>query len=498
MKRIVRNGDSVPGEKQFYRCCLKRNTNKKYNVMAFNSGDKVNFSTWTQAKMERDLSNKRMFQDEEAPETGAGSEFGKKLREVSRRKKFGIVPREFKLEDQPWLLRVNGKAGRKGERKRTGGGGEGEERRGLRRGEEGVRIREENEGVRRGERRGEVLFSLTELHQRAFLDGDSKPKKAAEDEKSKTKTKKKTTKKRKKKKGGSDSEAIEDSDDGDFEGLEVDYMSDESSLCLTLCVCSLSLFPSGIDEASDSSEESEEEKKEEKKEDEEEEEDEEEGKKTPVQQEKKKKKGTGAGRRGAPLRVPSERGSAPSPVGTRLRSESRRNEAPLRVPSGRGSARSPVGTRLRTESRRNEAPLGVPSERGSARSPLGTRLRTESPRDEAPHGVPSGRGSARRIDEASDSSEESEEEKKEEKKEDEEEEEDEEEGKKTPVQQEKKKKKGTGAGRRGAPLGVPSERGTARSPVGTRLRSESRRNEAPHVCLSALHVALFMSRSSCR
>ncbi|GCB86493.1 hypothetical protein scyTo_0027150, partial [Scyliorhinus torazame] len=65
------------------------------------------------AKMERDLSNKKIYQEEEQPIFGAGSEFGKKLREESRKKKFGIVTREFKPEDQPWLLRVNGKAGRK-------------------------------------------------------------------------------------------------------------------------------------------------------------------------------------------------------------------------------------------------------------------------------------------------------------------------------------------------------------------------------------------------
>lgn len=34
--------------------------------------------------------------------------------------------------------------------------------------------------------------------------------------------------KKKKKKKGSDDEAFEDSDDGDFEGQEVDYMSDGS------------------------------------------------------------------------------------------------------------------------------------------------------------------------------------------------------------------------------------------------------------------------------
>lgn len=63
--------------------------------------------------MERDLSNKKIYQEEEMPESGAGSEFNRKLREEARRKKYGIVLKEFKLEDQPWILKVNGKAGRK-------------------------------------------------------------------------------------------------------------------------------------------------------------------------------------------------------------------------------------------------------------------------------------------------------------------------------------------------------------------------------------------------
>ncbi len=50
------------------------------------------------------------------------------------------------------------------------------------------------------------------------------------DGESKTKAKKNTGKGKggKKKKKKSNDEALEDSDDGDYEGLEVDYMSDES------------------------------------------------------------------------------------------------------------------------------------------------------------------------------------------------------------------------------------------------------------------------------
>uniref|UniRef100_G1TSZ1 Transcription initiation factor IIF subunit alpha n=1 Tax=Oryctolagus cuniculus TaxID=9986 RepID=G1TSZ1_RABIT len=83
-----------------------RNTTKKYNIMAFNAADKVNFATWNQARLERDLSNKKIYQEEELPESGAGSEFKRKLREEARRKKYGIVLKEFWPEDQPWLLRA--------------------------------------------------------------------------------------------------------------------------------------------------------------------------------------------------------------------------------------------------------------------------------------------------------------------------------------------------------------------------------------------------------
>lgn len=67
----------------------------------------------SQARMERDMSARRIYGEEETPDGAAGSEFGKKQREEARRKKYGIVTREFKVEDQPWILKVNGKAGKR-------------------------------------------------------------------------------------------------------------------------------------------------------------------------------------------------------------------------------------------------------------------------------------------------------------------------------------------------------------------------------------------------
>uniref|UniRef100_A0A8C2T2J9 Transcription initiation factor IIF subunit alpha n=1 Tax=Coturnix japonica TaxID=93934 RepID=A0A8C2T2J9_COTJA len=91
-----------------------RSTTKRYNIMAFNAADKVNISTWHQARMERDLSSRRLYQEEELPESGAGSEFHRRIRDEARRRKLGITIKPFRAEEQPWLLRVNGKGGRRG------------------------------------------------------------------------------------------------------------------------------------------------------------------------------------------------------------------------------------------------------------------------------------------------------------------------------------------------------------------------------------------------
>ena len=47
------------------------------------------------------------------PSEGAGSEFGRERREEARRKKFGIISKKYKEENQPWLLRVGGKPEKK-------------------------------------------------------------------------------------------------------------------------------------------------------------------------------------------------------------------------------------------------------------------------------------------------------------------------------------------------------------------------------------------------
>ncbi|KAI4877773.1 hypothetical protein NFI96_009911 [Prochilodus magdalenae] len=333
---------------------VPKNTSKRYSIMAFNAGDKVSCSTWTQARMERDMSNRRMYGEEESAEGAAGSEFGKKQREEARRKKYGIITKEFKVEDQPWILKVNGKAGRRFKGLKKGGvtenasyyiftqcadgafeafpvhswynftpqakhrtltAEEAEEEWGRRNKVVNHfsimlqrRLREqehEEEEEAAGEKGGKKKkkkggrggdLRIHDLEDDLEMSTDESDSSGGEDGEGKSKSKKDTSSKakakKKKKKKGSDQEGLEDSDDGDFEGLEVDYMSDESSSedeePEKAKPNKGEDVPKGIDEASESEEESEEENKNEEEAKEEEEEDE--GKKTPVQTEKKKKK----------------------------------------------------------------------------------------------------------------------------------------------------------------------------------------------------------------
>ncbi|EDL83591.1 general transcription factor IIF, polypeptide 1, isoform CRA_a [Rattus norvegicus] len=262
---------------------VPKNTAKRYNIMAFNAADKVNFATWNQARLERDLSNKKIYQEEEMPESGAGSEFNRKLREEARRKKYGIVLKEFRPEDQPWLLRVNGKSGRKFKGIKKGGVTENTAYYIFTQCADGAfeafpvqnwynftplarhRTLTAEEAEEEWERRNKVLNHFSIMQQRRLKDQDQDEDEEEKEKRSRkkpselrihdleddlemssdasdasgeegsraSKAKKKApvTKagRKKKKKKGSDDEAFEDSDDGDFEGQEVDYMSDGSS-----------------------------------------------------------------------------------------------------------------------------------------------------------------------------------------------------------------------------------------------------------------------------
>lgn len=69
------------------------------------------------AKMEREnnLKEYKTANDlDTMPKFGAGSEYGRDLKEEARRKKYGIIMKKYNPEDQPWLLRLGaGKQARK-------------------------------------------------------------------------------------------------------------------------------------------------------------------------------------------------------------------------------------------------------------------------------------------------------------------------------------------------------------------------------------------------
>ncbi|KAG8232357.1 hypothetical protein J437_LFUL008825 [Ladona fulva] len=285
-------GNSATTEQEYVIRVPKNNT-KKYHVMRFNSVLNVDFAKWNQVKMERE-NNMKEFRglDDEIPKYGAGSEFGRDQREEARRKKFGIVTKKYRPEDQPWILKVGGKTGKKFKGIREGGVGENaayyvfthapdgaieafplrewynfqpiqrykalsaEEaeqefgrrnkvmnffslmlRKRLRNDEDGE-MEELEEGRRGGGgKAGKGELKISEMDDWVDSDGgeDNSDEEDADKEKDEDVKEKKgkgkgkaNAKEKAKKKRNSDDEAFEESDDGDEEGREVDYISDSS------------------------------------------------------------------------------------------------------------------------------------------------------------------------------------------------------------------------------------------------------------------------------
>lgn len=82
--------------------------------MRFNNSLGVDFSKWTQPKIERENNQVQLKSfNEDTPKFGAGSEYGREAREEARRKKYGIISKKYRPEDQPWILQYGGKNGKK-------------------------------------------------------------------------------------------------------------------------------------------------------------------------------------------------------------------------------------------------------------------------------------------------------------------------------------------------------------------------------------------------
>lgn len=89
-------------------------TSKQFNVLHFNAALKLDVGQFKNCKMEREVSLKDVKGEleEEPPEFGAGSEFGRKEREEAKRRKY--ERRKHKQNNSPWILKVgSGKQSRK-------------------------------------------------------------------------------------------------------------------------------------------------------------------------------------------------------------------------------------------------------------------------------------------------------------------------------------------------------------------------------------------------
>ena len=65
-----------------------------------------------QPTLERQVITKTVEEAEELPETGEGSEYGRKRREEARRRRRGYRARTANPDDQPWVLKERKKGGK--------------------------------------------------------------------------------------------------------------------------------------------------------------------------------------------------------------------------------------------------------------------------------------------------------------------------------------------------------------------------------------------------
>jgi transcription initiation factor TFIIF subunit alpha len=275
---------------QEYTVRVPTETSKKYHVMRFSASNNVDVTKWKNVKLDRENTiQSGRYGDEEQPKFGAGSEFGREARDEARRRKYARYAK--KLEDQPWILNVKsakvantpGKTNRKFKGLREGGVTDNTSYYVFFQAHDGAfeafpisewynftpipryKALTAEEAEEQFEKRDKILNYFTVMATKkknelnaandSFLDEGVKLKKGKDfkvsdmddwgelemsggsdresDEGRGAKDKKKGKIRKKSKKRESDeeedSEPLEESDEGDFDTREVDYMSDSSS-----------------------------------------------------------------------------------------------------------------------------------------------------------------------------------------------------------------------------------------------------------------------------
>ncbi|XP_050303154.1 general transcription factor IIF subunit 1 [Anthonomus grandis grandis] len=333
---------------------VPKNSQRSYHVMRFNGNLGVDFGKWTQVKMERENNMREFKGiEEDQPKFGAGSEFGREAKEEARRKKLGIIAKKYRPDDQPWILKCYGSTVKKFKGIREGGISENtayyvfthaedgaieafplhewykfqsiqrykalsaEEaemefnkrnkhlnyfslmlRKRLK-GEDDAELDDEGEKGKKTSKKKDKELKISDMDEwmdssEADSDSEREEKKEEEEEEGGGKDKKKKKKGKNplkpKKKRDTDLEAVEDSDDGDEEGREVDYISDSSESEPENTNLDGVAEEKGLKKLLNSDEEESEDSDKEDKDKNEEEEKEEDGEKKPEEEKDKKKK----------------------------------------------------------------------------------------------------------------------------------------------------------------------------------------------------------------
>ncbi|XP_055886685.1 general transcription factor IIF subunit 1-like [Biomphalaria glabrata] len=289
------NSMSIPQEEFIVR--IPRDTRRKFTMMKMGTGSALDFAKLgdqpVKIERENNLKEYKTANDLDlVPKFGAGSEYGKDLKEESRRKKYGIMLKKYNPEDQPWHLKVgSGKSAKRYKGVREGTITENTSYYIFTKASDGAfeafpveewynftpvvkykylnseeaeeeysrrdktfnyfsimvkkRLKKEDEtldedekdtkGKKKGKKAKDLILTDKDDWDDMEMSDDDDDSDADKDEDDDTNKNKK-----KKQKGGpkkvvknskknSDDEAVEESDEGDFDDKEVDYMSDSGS-----------------------------------------------------------------------------------------------------------------------------------------------------------------------------------------------------------------------------------------------------------------------------
>uniref|UniRef100_F1KX07 Transcription initiation factor IIF subunit alpha n=1 Tax=Ascaris suum TaxID=6253 RepID=F1KX07_ASCSU len=103
---------------------------KQYSVLAFSESAMLNLADWKNAsfsvRMRREDSEKQAAATEPRQSYGAGSEYGSAARQEARRKKYGRQMQKFQIDAQPWQLSIRYENGKERKFRGVRGGGVGE------------------------------------------------------------------------------------------------------------------------------------------------------------------------------------------------------------------------------------------------------------------------------------------------------------------------------------------------------------------------------------